>query len=332
MLTKALVPLDNTEVSEGIIPLVSQIAQGLDMEVVLATAINPDHSPGTLFDRIRGGGGGPPSPTSEAISGPSDENIERDAKTRLDRLVSELTQRGLSAESMVGFGPASEAIIRMAADSNCDLIAMSTRGRGALSSGLLGSVTYRTMHESPVPVLAVTPERAGRHRAIEGGISTVVVPLDGSELAETALPHAVALCRGMGMEMVLMNVVPANEFIYSDGNVGGQDASESKEEMAALARMYLNGIVHRLEEEGLEAKVSVHDGRPSSVITAVARGTEPSMIVMASHGRSGVSRLLMGSVAEAVVRESGEPVLMIRSQATVTPGSAEVPTTGPTPA
>ena len=88
MFTKALVPLDNTEISEGIIPLVTQIAQGLDMEVVLATAINPDHSPGTLFDRIRGGGGGPPSPTAEAISGPSDENAERDARSRLDRLVS----------------------------------------------------------------------------------------------------------------------------------------------------------------------------------------------------------------------------------------------------
>ena len=172
-----------------------------------------------------------------------------------------------------------------------------------------------------MPVLAVTPERAGRHRTTEGNISTVVVPLDGSELAETALPYAVALCRGMDMEIVLLHVVPANESVYSDGNVGGEDASGGKEELGALARMYLSGITRRLEEEGLDAQVNVEKGRPSTVITAVARGTEPSMIVMASHGRSGVSRLLMGSVAEAVVRESGEPVLIVRSQAAVTPGS-----------
>ena len=325
MFTKALVPLDNTETSEGIIPLVTQIAQGLDMGVVLATAINPDHSPGALFDRIRGGMGGPPSPTAEAVSGPSQENAERDARSRLDELASGISQSGVSVESAVGFGPASETIIRMAADSDCDLIAMSTRGRGVLSSGLLGSVTYRTMHESPVPVLAVTPERAGRHRTAEGRISTVVVPLDGSELAETALPYAVALCRGMDMEMVLLHVIPANESVYSDGNDGGQDASDSREEMDAMARMYLNGIVRRLEDEGLDARMSVHEGRPSTVITAVARGTEPSMIAMASHGRSGMSRLLMGSVAEAVVRESGEPVLMVRSHTAVVPGSAEVP-------
>ena len=325
MFTKALVPLDNTEISEGIIPFVTQLAQGLDMEVVLATAISQDHSPGALFDRIRGGIGGHPSPTAEAIAGPSNEKAESDARDRLDELASEVSQSGVSVESMVGFGPASEAIIRMATDSKCDLIAMSTRGRGALSSGLLGSVTYRTMHESPVPVLAVTPERAGRHRTAEGRVSTVVVPLDGSELAETALPYAVALCRGMDMEMVLLHAVPVNEFIYSDGIVSNQVVADSREELDAMARMYLNGIVRRLGEEGLDAKVSVHEGRPSTVITAVARGTEPSMIVMASHGRSGVSRLLMGSVAEAVVRESGEPVLMVRSQIAPTPGSATAP-------
>ncbi len=325
MFTKVLVPLDNTEISEGIIPLVTQLAQGLDMEVVLATAINQDHTPRGLFDRIRGGIGGPPSPTAEAISGPSNESAERDARSRLDKLAGGMTNHGVPASGMVGFGLASETIIRMATDSNCDLIAMSTRGRGALSSGLLGSVTYRTMHESPMPVLAVTPERAGHHRTTEGGISTVVVPLDGSELAETALPHAVALCRGMDMKMVLLHVLPTNEFVYSDGNVGGQDVVANREELAAMARMYLTGIARRLEDEGLEVRMNVEVGRPSTVITAVARGTEPSMIVMASHGRSGMSRLLMGSVAEAVVRESGEPVLMVRSQAAVTPGSAKMP-------
>ncbi len=325
MFTKTLVPLDSTQISEGIIPLVTQLAQGLDMQVVLATAISQDNSPGALFDRIRGGIGGHPSPTAEAIAGPPIEKVESDARSRLDELAGAISQRGISVESMVGFGPASETIVRMATDSDCDLIAMSTRGRGALSSGLLGSVTYRTMHESPVPVLAVTPERAGRHRTIEDVISTVVVPLDGSELAETALPYAVALCRAMDTEMVLLHVVPAPETIYSDGNVGGQDASGGREELDALARMYLNGIVRRLEEEGLAAKVSVHEGRPSNVITAVARGVEPSMIVMGSHGRSGVDRLLMGSVAEAVVRESGEPVLMVRSQTPVTPGSEIAP-------
>ena len=327
MFTKVLVPLDNTEISEGIIPLVTQLAQGLGMEVVLATAINLDHTQGGLFGRIRGGVGGSPPPTAEVSQNQSEEIAESDARSRLDELADGMSQSGISVESMVGFGEASETIIRMATDSECDLIAMSTRGRGALSSGLLGSVTYRTMHESPMPVLAVTPERAGRHRTTEGNISTVVVPLDGSELAETALPYAVALCRGMDMEIVLLHVVPANESIYSDGNVGGEDASGGKKELGALARMYLSGITRRLEEEGLDAQVNVEEGRPSTVITAVARGTEPSMIVMASHGRSGVSRLLMGSVAEAVVRESGEPVLIVRSQAAVTPGSEIAPAT-----
>ncbi len=158
MFTKALVPLDNTEISEGIIPFVTQLAQGLDMEVVLATAVNLDHTPRGLFDRMRGVVGGSPPSTAEASAGQSEESAESDARNRLDNLAASMGQDGVSASSAVGFGPASETIIRMATDSNCDLTAMSTRGRGALSSGLLGSVTYRTMHESPMPVLAVTPE------------------------------------------------------------------------------------------------------------------------------------------------------------------------------
>ena len=142
----------------------------------------------------------------------------------------------------------------------------------------------------------------------------MIVSLDGSELAETVLPYAAALCRGMYMDMVLLHVVPVNEFIYSDGNGAGEDVPDGKEDMVALARMYLDGISWRLKYEGLDAQVDVLEGRPSTVITAVARGAEASMIAMASHGRSGVRRLLMGSVAEAVVREPGDPVLIVRSQ------------------
>ena len=171
-------------------------------------------------------------------------------RSRLNELASGMKQKGVPANVAVGHGPVSETIIRMATDSDYDLIAMSTRGRGALSSGLLGSVTYRTMHESPMPVLAVTPERAGLHRATDRRISCVIVPLDRSELAETVLPYAATLCRGMDMDMVLLHVVPVNEFIYSDGNVAGEDVPDEKEEMVALARMYLDGISRRLKDEG----------------------------------------------------------------------------------
>ena len=127
--TKALVPLDNTEISEGIIPFVTQLAQGLDldMEVVLATTVNLDHTPRGLFDRMRGVVGGSPPSTAEACPDQSEESAESDARNRLDELAGGMKQQGVSASSMVGFGPASETIIRMATDSNYDLIAMSTR-------------------------------------------------------------------------------------------------------------------------------------------------------------------------------------------------------------
>ncbi len=78
-------------------------------------------------------------------------------------------------------------------------------------------------------------------------------------------------------------------------------------------------IARRMREEGLEADARIVRGKPSSEIAELARGADHNMLALASHGRSGISRLLLGSVAEAVVRESGDPVLIVRSSTVLTP-------------
>ncbi len=330
MFTKALVPLDGTEVSEGIIPFITQFARGLEMGVVLATAVEFGPLRSGALGRLAGGLGQPfsadsPGPVPDELQ----ERSRRDILSRLDDLADRIALEGIAAESSVGFGPASETIIRMAQESNCDLIAMSTRGRGTLGSGLLGSVTYKVMHESPVPVLAITPERARRHWDADYGISRVIVPLDGSELAESVLPYAAVLSGRMDMSVTLVQVLPPDDF-YTDGYTVIEVQPGAGDRMEADARRYMEGIARQMRDEGLGVAVETVQGKPSFEIAEMARATDHNMIALATHGRSGVSRLLLGSVAEAVVRESGDPVLVVRSATAITPSAADA--TAPSPA
>lgn len=316
MFTKALVPLDGTEVSEGIIPFVTQFARGLDIGVVLATAIELDPHRTGLLSRLAGGLTEPP--TADMLR----SRIERNVKARLEDLADRMALEGIASETSVRFGPVSDNIIRMAQDSGCDLIAMSTRGRGVVSSGLLGSVTYKIMHESPIPVLAITPERAERRWDSDYGIRQIIVPLDGSELAEAVLPYVSAIAGSMNMSVTLVRVLSLDNVAYSEGYNLADMLGDVEREMEAEARRYLIGVARRLREEGLEVEIEVLLGSASSMIADIANRTDHNMIALATHGRSGVSRLLMGSVAEAVVRTSGDPVLVVRPETAVTPDPA----------
>ena len=317
MFTKALVPLDGAEVSESVIPFVTQFARGLDIGVVLATAVELDPLREGLLNRIAGGL--TETPGSDALR----ERIQRDVKNRLEDLADRMALEGIAAETSVRFGPVSDSVIGMARDYDCDLIAMSTRGRGIVSSGLLGSVTYKIMHESPMPVMAITPERAAQNWGDDYAIKQIIVPLDGSELAEAALPYAVVIAQRMNMSLTLVSVLSLDDVSYSEGYNLGSVLRDVEGEMEVETRRYLAGVARRLREDGLDVQIEVlRGGSASSEIADLARGTDHNMIALATHGRSGVRRLLMGSVAEAVVRTSGDPVLVVRPSTAVTPAPA----------
>lgn len=317
MFTKALVPLDRTEISEGIIPFITQLARGLEMGVVLATAVQLDARLITYLDRmadnlaepVTGRDPGDRSAASDQLK----ESLTREIKGRLDELADRMALEGIPTETTVEFGKVSDTIIRMAQNSECDLIAMSTRGRSTLASGILGSVAYNVVHESPVPVLAITPERARLHWDTDYGISRVIVPLDGSEFAESVLPYAASLSQKMDMGVTLVQVLSTDEFTYYSSGYGiNEFLPRIKEEIRSEAREYLTGAASRFFPEGLDVSVETVYGSPASRITQMARAADHNMVALTTHGRSGVSRLLLGSVAESVIRESGDPVLIVR--------------------
>ena len=141
----------------------------------------------------------------------------------------------------------------------------------------------------------------------------ILVPLDGSELAECAIPHVEAVARGCeAPQIVLMQVT---EPIYLPGEyvISEKDRKRLEAQHRATAEEYLGGLRRRLGEDGLSLAAAVISGKVAETIVDYAEKNDVDLIVMATHGRSGVSRWALGSVAERVLRLSCVPVLMVRA-------------------
>jgi nucleotide-binding universal stress UspA family protein len=139
----------------------------------------------------------------------------------------------------------------------------------------------------------------------------ILVPLDGSQLAEQALPHAAIHARQFGAEIVLLKVLgPLPEPSMSSPRVMRSAAAAS----AQLAREYLEGVAARLREEGLSAEVATVEGKPYIEIIRFAEENEIDLIAMSTRGQSGLSRWLLGSVADRVARGATVPLLLVQAE------------------
>jgi nucleotide-binding universal stress UspA family protein len=139
----------------------------------------------------------------------------------------------------------------------------------------------------------------------------IVVPLDGSPLAEQALPHAMAQAAQFGADLILLKVMaPLPEVVFS-----APAAVLSAEKMSAqLARDYLEEVAAGIREQGIAAEIATVEGEPYVEIIRYAEEQGASMIVVSTRGHSGFSRWLLGSVADRVVRGATVPVLLVQCQ------------------
>jgi len=137
----------------------------------------------------------------------------------------------------------------------------------------------------------------------------ILVPLDGSQLAEAVLPHAEALAKSEHAEIIILRVptIPASEFMARDPNVAGLIRQSMLEE----AEEYVQHKVETVEEEHIKATGMTREGPVPDMILQVADETHADVIAMSTHGRSGIQRWLMGSVADKIVNHAHIPVMLI---------------------
>ena len=212
----------------------------------------------------------------------------------------------------VGIGDPAEQIVRWAAARDVELIAMASHGRGALGRWTFGSVADRVVRAARVPVLVVRPRDAPTEPGVPPAIRRVVVPLDGSALALEALPTAARLASRLALPIHLVRSVPPSESL-PPVVVEAPYPTSLYEEMFQAARLdaarTLREAAARLGETGAAVSEEV---LPGPAAAAIIDATGPhDVVVLTSHGRTGVRRWLLGSVAEKLVRLGTAPTIVV---------------------
>ncbi|MDA0262571.1 MAG: universal stress protein [Chloroflexi bacterium] len=299
MYDRILVPLDGSPLAERILPFVRLLGRRFDSHVQLLRMTD---------SRVAYLTGLASEEYGEFV--PVDQGKE--AQDYLDGIAETLSEDGLEVSSSVheDVGPAA-GILEEAERLPATLIAMCTHGRSGVGRWLIGSVTDKIMRSATVPTL-VTRAAGAPTQTAEAVIGNIIIPLDGSDLAEQALPHGVSLARELGLGLTLARAVPSVESIsrYFEYSVGAFEHLSSDRDKQADE--YLDGIVESLDQPGgPEVEKKLLYGDPAVEIIEVAKEMPTSLVVMTSHGRSGISRWALGSVADRVVRHSEFPVLLV---------------------
>jgi nucleotide-binding universal stress UspA family protein len=298
MYTRLLIPLDGSKTAEAVLPYGRILTGTLKIPVELlgvvdigALATQVSHGSGRYFETI----------IADGVRS-SEEYLKRIAETF----------PGHGVKCTVETGKAEDVIIEKAG-SDATLTAMATHGRSGINRLLLGSVAEKVLRGSPHPLLLIRANEEAKSEG-EAALKSVIVPLDGSELAENVLPSVLELAKPSKLEVLLLRAyqIPINTYAgmedyypvdYEEISVGLRDEAQS----------YLEKKVGELKRKGIE-KVSfaIPEGSGADEIVALGRRTADNLIAMCTHGRSGVKRWVLGSVTEKVVRLSGDPVLIIR--------------------
>ena len=201
------------------------------------------------------------------------------------------------------------AIVEYAEEEDVDLVVMATHGRRGVRRMLLGSVAEEVLRIAPCPVLTVRPRPEGPG---PGRPERIVVPVDFSEHSDLALASAAELARRTGAALSVLHVVPEMSYpdpYFADAAALRSMAKAAQEEVPqALARN-----VDRVVGDDVSADTHMRVGSPAATVAEFAEEEGADMVVVASHGRTGVKRMFLGSVAEGIVRRAPCPVLTLKA-------------------
>lgn len=301
MFTQILVPLDGSKAAEMVLPYARFLASKLGVPVNLLAVIDvveiglylaPDKA--HLLNSV-----------IETTLQRGEQYLKSVAGTFSDVRVNCSVERGLAAEIIIG----------KAAEDKGTLISMAAHGRSGKNQWLLGSVAEKVLRGASNPVLLYRPlggEKPDGHAFIR----SIIVPLDGSELAETVLRPMAELAKQLDSAVLLFRTyhVPYTALVPVDGYYPPIDI-ELIHTFRDEATSYLEKKLEALKQMGV-AKVSyvAKEGSAADEIITLAQKTPDNLIAMCTHGRSGVKRWILGSVTEKVVRHSSDPVFVVRAQ------------------
>ncbi|AXG10681.1 universal stress protein [Haloplanus rubicundus] len=264
MYDSILIPTDGSDAASTAARYGLALAERFDATVHVLSIVDPDRfvtdAVGDVDDLIRR----------------QEKRLHERARADVDRVAAESP---VPVETHVVEGRPSAVLASAIDDYDTDLVAMGTHGRSGVDRYLFGSLAERTLRTAHVPVLTV------REVESDATVDEILIATDGSDGAERASAHAVAIAAASGARLHVLTV--------------GDDDAPARS-LAARAR-----------EAGVDATVAVRTGRPHEAILDYADEAGVDLVTLGSHGRTGVERVLLGSVAERVLRAATTPVLVV---------------------
>ncbi len=309
ILQRLLVPLDGSRLAECVLPAAISLAQHLRAQLTLLHVMERAAPPTVHGDRHLTAvneaeayltvvaGGVPPGTAADRHVHPNEE------------------------------GDVAKSITDHAADLGADLIILSTHGRGGARRVLFGSVAQQVLRRGTRPVLLVHPPDANMPGAPgPWNLERVLVPLDGSPPAEDALPISLVVAEAYGAEVHLLRIVPTLTTIPGERASAARlvpiATAASLEIEEEEARRGLETIASRIRGEGVRVTAAVGRGEPAQGVLDVALRAHVDLVVMATHGRTGLDAVLSGSVASRIAAKFPRPLLLVRSTRSGEPGAA----------
>lgn len=290
---KILVPLDGSDLAEQALLPASQIAQTLSATLIFVQIPVPK-----------------PTGKGSAIAVWPEQSLaeaREETAVYLQSLAEKYNAVNCTTQTLVG--DAASAILDFATEQQVDLIVMSTHGRSGMERWLLGSVTERVLRQSPCPVFAIRSNDP---------IHKIAITLDGSRFAEEALQPGLMLAHCLSSEIVLLRVSEVPDYVNP---LEVAELERVKPELAEAALTgfhertinYLETLQNRLAEDGIVVQTAVAHGNNvhQSILTLVEE-QEVDLIVMATHGHTGLSRWVYGSVTEKVLHATAKHMLVVR--------------------
>jgi len=299
MYKKILVPLDGSATAEAVLPYVEAFAAGFKIPVQLLSVIDIGAMTTHLApERVRH--------LENIIAGE-----EEKCASYLDNVAKIFSHS--AADCRIVRGTPAEIVLESTQDERDTLIAMATHGRSGAKRWLLGSVAEKVLRGTTNPLFLV--RAAAAKTSPQKIINSIVVPLDGSPLAERILPTVCRWARALDVEVTLVRAFEFPTVAYVSSEIYLPDYDQFREEARREAAAYLKEKEVGLVAEGVRTvSILTLEGQAADEIINYAQSAPGAVIAMSTHGRSGVQRWLLGSVTEKVVRHAGDPVLVVRGK------------------
>ncbi|MFC2068530.1 universal stress protein [Chloroflexota bacterium] len=294
MYDKILVPLDGSKVAEMVLPYAQEVSVKLGADIILVgvsepTLANTRH----LYD----------SYLTSVI-----EQVQRKLKNLG-------VKEEVKVHSETLLGKPSDEILYYADKQNVSLIAMTSRGVSIPGPWPLGNIVTKVVRATNKPLLLVRAPVSKAALQENKLIKRILLPLDGSEVGESAILYTQELAQALGSEIILFQVLPVATTQLAEAAIYPTRISIKKfeEESKASALVYLDGVGKPLKESGIRTSNIVMIGSPANQIIDYAKDNAVDLIAMSTHGRTGIGRWVFGSVTDKVLHAGDTGVLVIRA-------------------